>query len=58
MQVFERDAYKCRRCEKQLTRFTATTDYVNSPADGGDESIENLMTTCAECNSRGQKQAS
>ncbi len=58
MQAFERDGYKCRRCEKQLTRFTATTDYVRSPADGGDESVENLLTTCAECNSRAQKQAS
>ncbi len=58
MQVFERDAYKCRRCHKQLTRFTATVDYVKSPADGGDESAENLITTCAECNSRSQTQAS
>jgi hypothetical protein len=48
--VFERDAYKCRRCQKQLTRFTATVAYVKSPAEGGDESAENLVTTCAECN--------
>jgi hypothetical protein len=52
MQVFERDGYKCRRCQKQLTRFTATTDYLTSPGDGGDESAENLVTTCAECNTR------
>jgi hypothetical protein len=52
MQVFERDGYQCRRCQKQLTRFTATTDYLQSPADDGDESAENLITTCAECNSR------
>jgi hypothetical protein len=58
MQIFERDGYKCRRCEKQLTRFTATTDYVQSSKDGGDESAENLITTCADCNSRAQKQAS
>jgi hypothetical protein len=57
-QVFERDGYTCRRCQKQLTRFTATTDYVRSPADGGDEGAENLITTCAECNSRAQKQPS
>lgn len=55
MHIFERDGYKCRRCQKQLTRFTATLDYVKSPADGGDESTENLVTTCAECNTRGQK---
>ena len=58
MQVFERDGYKCRLCEKQLTRFTATVDYVKSLADGGEETIENLLTTCAGCNARGQKQAS
>lgn len=52
MQVFERDRYQCAKCGKQLTRFTATTDYVKSPADGGDESTENLVTTCADCNSR------
>jgi hypothetical protein len=57
MQVFERDGYKCRKCEKQLTRFTATVDYVRSPEDGGDESAENLMTTCAECNTRGDRKA-
>jgi hypothetical protein len=58
MQVFERDGYTCRRCQKQLTRFTATVDYVKSPAEGGDESPENLITTCAECNARAHPQAS
>jgi hypothetical protein len=52
MLVFERDDYKCRRCQKQLTRFTATLDYVKSPSDGNDESTENLETTCADCNTR------
>lgn len=52
MQVFERDGYKCGKCGKQLTRFTATLDYLRSPAEGGDESAENLVTTCADCNSR------
>jgi len=57
MHVFERDAYKCQKCQKQLTRFTATVDYVKSPADGGDESAENLVTVCPECNTRGKNQA-
>jgi len=52
MQVFERDGYKCRKCGKQLTRFTATVDYVKTPAEGGGESAENLVTTCSDCNSR------
>ena len=52
MQVFERDGYKCAKCGKQLTRFSATVDYVKSPENGGDESTDNLITTCAECNLR------
>jgi hypothetical protein len=52
IQVLERDGYKCAKCGKQLTRFTATVDYVKSPEEGGDDSPENLVTTCADCNSR------
>jgi DNA-directed RNA polymerase subunit RPC12/RpoP len=55
MQVFERDGYRCSRCGKQLTRFTATVDYVKSTAEGGDESAENLVTTCADCNMQRQR---
>ena len=55
MHVFERDGYRCGRCGKQLSRFTATVDYVKSPDEGGDESAENLVTACSECNARGQK---
>jgi len=58
MQVFERDGYKCRKCEKQLTRFTATVDYVRAPEEGGDESPQNLITTCPECNTRAERKAS
>ena len=58
MQVFERDGYKCQKCGEQLTRFTATVDCLKSPADGGDESTENLVTTCANCNTRGRKKVS
>jgi hypothetical protein len=55
MQVFERDGYRCSGCGRQLTRFTATVDYVKSLENGGDENIENLVTTCADCNTRGRR---
>jgi hypothetical protein len=55
MQVFERDGYRCRKCEKQLTRFSATVDYVQAPEEGGDESADNLITSCAECNTPGDR---
>jgi hypothetical protein len=57
VKVFERDGYACRSCGKQLTRFTATVDFVEPLASGGDESIENLVTACADCNTRGNKRA-
>jgi 5-methylcytosine-specific restriction endonuclease McrA len=47
--------YKCRYCNKQLTRFTATLDHVKPIAEGGDNSFENLVTACLGCNSRKQK---
>jgi hypothetical protein len=55
IKVFERDSYICRSCGKQLTRFTATLDFVKPLAEGGDESVENLVTACVECNGRGNK---
>lgn len=55
IKIYERDCYKCRYCEKQLTRFTATLDHVTPVAEGGDNSFENLMTACLNCNSRKHK---
>jgi len=52
IKVFERDGYVCRYCGKQLTRLTATTRQVESIDEGGDHSIENIVTACLECNSR------
>jgi HNH endonuclease len=52
LRVFERDGYLCRRCRKPLTRFTATLDRIKSGNEGGDDSEENLITTCVDCNSR------
>jgi hypothetical protein len=57
IKVFERDGYLCRYCQKQLTRFTATLDHVTPVAEGGDNSIENLVTACLDCNSRKDKRA-
>ncbi len=52
IKVYERDDYKCRYCQKQLTRFTATLDHVMAVAEGGNNSFENLVTACLNCNSR------
>jgi hypothetical protein len=52
LKVFERDGYLCRYCRKQLTRFTATLDHVQPVSEGGENSIENLVTACLRCNSK------
>ena len=52
IKVYERDGYKCRYCQKQLTRFTATLDHIKPVAEGGDNSLDNLATACLNCNSR------
>ena len=52
IKIYERDAYKCRHCGKQLTRFTATLDHVHPVTEGGDNSADNLVTACLNCNSR------
>jgi hypothetical protein len=57
IKAFERDGYLCHYCQKQLTRFTATLDHVIPVAEGGDNSLENLVTTCLDCNSRKNKHA-
>ena len=51
LKVYERDAYKCRYCGKQLTRFTATLDHVLSVVEGGGNGFDNLVTACLDCNS-------
>ncbi len=58
IKVYERDGYVCRYCQKQLTRFTATLDHVKPVAEGGDNSIDNLVTACLDCNAKRNKRAS
>ncbi len=57
IKVFERDGYVCHYCKKQLTRLTATVHHMKPIAEGGDDSLENLVTACLECNSRESGQA-
>jgi len=52
IKVYERDGYICRFCQKQLTRLTATLDHLKPVAEGGDNSFENLVTACLDCNTK------
>lgn len=57
LKVFERDGYKCRYCEKQLTRFSATLDHIQPVSKDGTNAFDNLVTACLHCNSRRGNQA-
>jgi hypothetical protein len=57
VKVYERDSYHCRYCQRQLTRLTATLDHVKPVAEGGDNSLENLMTSCLDCNRKRNRRA-
>lgn len=52
LKVFERDSFKCSYCHKQLTRFSATLDHIHPVSEGGDNSFDNLITSCIHCNSK------
>jgi hypothetical protein len=52
LRIFQRDLFKCYRCQKDLTRFSATRDHIQPVSKGGDHSYENLVTACLHCNSR------
>lgn len=55
--VYERDGYHCFYCSKQLTQTTATLDHIVAVVAGGDNSFENLVTSCLACNSRKNRRA-
>jgi hypothetical protein len=55
IKVYERDGYICHYCRKQITRFTATVDHLKNIAEGGNNSLENLVTACLECNAKRNK---
>lgn len=50
LKIFERDKYLCYKCNKQLTRFNATLDHIQPVSEGGNNSIDNLVTSCFHCN--------
>lgn len=52
IKIYERDNYQCKYCDKQLTRLTATLDHVHPVKSGGDNSYDNLVTCCLDCNSK------
>jgi len=51
-EIFERDNHTCRYCGNKEGPFHA--DHVYPYSKGGETSIENLVTACANCNTKKQ----
>lgn len=50
-EVFKRDSFKCQYCGRNAPEVVLEVDHINPVANGGDNSLLNLLTSCVECNS-------
>ena len=49
-EVFKRDKFTCQYCGRSAPEVVLEVDHINPVANGGDNSIENLVTSCFDCN--------
>ena len=51
--IFERDNFTCQYCGRtpKAHRVVLVVDHIDPKKRGGDNSIDNLITACIECNS-------
>lgn len=49
-EVFKRDEFTCRYCGRSTPDVTLHVDHVLALANGGTDDMENLVTSCLECN--------
>lgn|SRR5574340_52982 len=49
-QVFARDSFTCNYCGRKPPQVVLEADHKISVANGGSDDIENLVTSCADCN--------
>lgn len=48
--VFDRDRFTCRYCGRDSSEVKLEVDHVLAVANGGGDEIENLVTSCFDCN--------
>lgn len=48
--VFKRDGFVCQYCGAYPPSAVLECDHIHPVADGGSNSIDNLVTSCIECN--------
>lgn len=49
-EVFKRDNFTCQYCGKQSPQIVLEIDHIIPRSEGGGDSLENLITSCFECN--------
>lgn len=50
-EVFKRDSFTCQYCGKKAPDVVLNVDHIKPVADGGENDILNLVTSCFDCNS-------
>lgn len=53
-EVFKRDGFKCSYCGNEPPAVILEADHINPSSEGGTDDINNLITSCFDCN-RGKK---
>jgi len=49
-EIFKRDSFKCQYCGRGTPSVVLEIDHIISVKEGGDNDIQNLITSCFECN--------
>ena len=49
-EVFKRDSFTCQYCGRMAPDVVLEVDHINPIANGGDDDIMNLVTSCFDCN--------
>lgn len=49
-EVFKRDGFKCQYCGQNPPIVTLEVDHINPVSKGGEDDINNLITSCFDCN--------
>ncbi len=50
-EVFKRDNFTCQYCGRKAPDVVLEVDHINPVANGGENDILNLVTSCRDCNS-------
>lgn len=49
-EVFKRDSFTCQYCGRMAPDIVLEVDHINAVANGGENDVMNLITSCFDCN--------